>query len=191
MSKQSGFVLPFAAPGWAIYAMAAAAALGALWYAYTTIEGRGHARGQAEVRAEYALRDNKALSAALARVAALQAEKQAREQAHETRTAAIAADHKKEIENASAQRKRDIAAVDAGYRLRDPGRAGSSAECDRGAGATAQAATGQRDASAGAELSATASGFLFELVAIADDITRQLGAAQQVIREQIRACNGP
>ncbi len=186
MRRQRGQFLPT----WAIYALAAAAALGALWYAYTTIDGRGYDRGKAETVADYAGRDNQALQAALARVKTLQDEKDAAEREHEKRTAAIAADHKKEMANADNQRNRDVAAVHAGYRLRDR-YAGRTTHGDRDEGAEATAGAGQCDGGAGAELSEQATGFLFGLVNDADDIVRQLRAAQKVIVEQIRTCNGP
>lgn len=187
MKRQRGQFLPT----WAIYALAAAAALAALWYAYTTIDGRGYARGKSETTAAYAKRDNEALQAALARVKVLQDEKAAAERAHEKRLAAIAADHNKEMTDAKRQRDRDIAAVrDRTLRLRDPG-AVSTAQCDRSPGPATAAATGQRDGGTPGELSAAASGFLLDLVNDADDVARQLGAAQKVILEQIRTCNGP
>lgn len=185
MQQQRGQLLPT----WAIYALAAAAALGALWYAYTTIDGRGYSRGKSETEATYAQRDNQALQAALARVKQLQDEKAAAELAHEQRLAAIAADHNKEMANANRQRDRDIAAVRAGFRLRDPG-ARSAAQCPGGAGPASAAATGQRDGGAPGELSAEASGFLFGLANDADEVARQLGSAQKVIVELIRTCNG-
>jgi hypothetical protein len=126
----------------------------------------------------------------LARVKELQDQKAAAELAHEKRIEAIAADYDKEKINADRQRDIDIAAAVAGtIRLRDPGRAGGAAQCDRGAGPAAAAATGQRDAGPGAELSAEAAQFLLGEANRADAIVRQLGAAQAVIREQIRTCN--
>jgi hypothetical protein len=63
MKRERGFLLPFAFPTWAIYAVVIAAALGALWYAYSTIDGRGYTRGKAETDAAYKARDNQALQA--------------------------------------------------------------------------------------------------------------------------------
>lgn len=185
MRPARGFVF---AP-WMIYLAIGAAVLAALWMAYDTVDGRGFARGESQTKAKYAERDNKALQDALARVKQLQDEKAAAELAHEGRLAAIAADHKKEMANANAQRDRDVAAVRAGFRLRDPGARGST-QCDRSAGTTAAAAPGQRDGRAAGELSEAASGFLLGLVNDADDVARQLGRAQQVILEMIRTCNG-
>lgn len=185
MRRSRGFVF---AP-WMIYLAIGAAVLAALWMAYNTVDGRGYTRGKSETEATYAQRDNQALQAALARVKQLQDEKAAAERAHEGRLAAIAADHNKEMANANVQRDRDVAAVRAGFRLRDPGARGTT-QCPGGTGPAAAAATGQRDGGAAGELSAEATGFLFGLVNDADDVTRQLHAAQKVIIEQIRACNG-
>lgn len=186
MKRQRGFVF---AP-WMIYIVMAGVALAALYAIYNTIDGRGYDRGKTETAAAYAKRDNQALTDALARVKVLQDEKAAAELAHEQRLAAISSDHKQEMANANAQRKRDIDAVHAGYRLRDPGARGTT-QRDRSAGPAAAAATGQCDGRPAGELSAEASGFLFQLANDADEVARQLGAAQKVIREQIRACNGP
>lgn len=84
MRRQGGFLLPAFGP-WLIYAGLAAAALAALWWAYSTIDGRGYGRGVAETTADYAKRDNQALRDALARVAQLQAEIRGREREHEAR----------------------------------------------------------------------------------------------------------
>jgi hypothetical protein len=186
MKRERGFVF---AP-WMIYLAIGAAVLAALWMAYNTVDGRGYTRGKSETEATYAKRDNLALQAALAKVKELQDKARAAEVAHEGRIAAIAENHKKEMADANRQRDRDVAAVRDGFRLRDPGARGTT-QCDRSAGPTAAAATGQRDGGAPGELSAEASGFLFGLANDADDVVRQLGAAQQVIIEQIRACNGP
>jgi hypothetical protein len=185
MRRSRGFVF---AP-WMIYLAIGAAVLAALWLVYTTIDGRGYDRGKSETIADYAKRDNQALQAALDRVKELQDEKAAAELAHEKRLAAIAEDHKKELTNADIQRRRDVDAVHAGYRLRDPG-ARSTTQCDRGTGSASAAATGQRDGGAPGELSAEATGFLLGFANDADEVARQLGAGQKVILEQIRACNG-
>lgn len=188
MNRQRGFALPT----WAIYALAAAAALGALWYAYTTIDGRGYARGKAETESRYQTRDNKALQDALARVQALQAEVRAREAQHQAAIDQIEAKRKQEAQDAKRQRDRDVAAArDGALKLRDPGAAAGTAHCDRSPGpAPGTAAAGSDDRAPG-ELSGAAAEFLLSLVHDADDVARQLGAAQQVIRAQIRACNGP
>lgn len=192
MNRQRGFVLPFPVPTRVIYLILAAAALGALWYAYSTIDGRGYDRGKSETEAAYTQRDNQALRAALTRVQQLQAEVQAREQTHAAEIEGLRAQHLKETAHANRQHLADLAAVRAGtLKLRDPGPAAGAAGCDRGAAAAAAGAAGGSDAAARGELSAEAAGFLLSLVHDADAVTRQLSSAQQVIRAQIKACNGP
>jgi hypothetical protein len=192
MRRERGFVLPFAVPTWLIYVAVLAAALGALWYAYTTIDGRGYTRGKSETEAAFVKRDNKALQDALAKVEQLQAEVQAREQAHADRLEQIRTQQRKEAADAKRQHDADLAAVRAGtLRLRDPGSPGSAAQCDHRPAPAPGAAAGQRDGAPATELSAEASGFLLQLMLDADAVTRQLGDAQDVIRAQIKACNGP
>lgn len=192
ISRQRGFLLPFAFPAWAIYAVVIAAALGALWYAYSTIDGRGYARGKAEIDAAYKDRDNQALRDALAKVAQLQAEVQAREQAHEQALDQIRNKQRKEAADAKRQHEADLAAVRAGtLRLRDPGRAAGAAQCDRGPEAAAAGTAVRGDGTPAGGLSDAAAEFLLQLVHDADRNTRQLGDAQQVIRAQIEACNAP
>jgi len=188
---QRGFLLPFAFPTWAIYAVVIAAALGALWYAYSTIDGRGFDRGKAQTESAYKDRDNQALQDALARVAQLQAEVQAREQAHQQALDEIRNKQRKEAADAKRQHDADLAAVRAGtLRLRDPGRPAGTAHCDRGPEAATGSTAGVSDGAAPGGLSEEATGFLLQLVHDADRNTRQLADAQAVINEQRRACNG-
>jgi hypothetical protein len=185
-------VLPFGVPTWAIYFILAAAALGALWYAYDTVDGRGFDRGRSWAEKAYAERDNKALREALARVQQLQAEVQAREQTHSEALGRIQHRHHQETAHANRQHQADLAAVRAGtLKLRDPGSATGPACGDRGAAAAAAVAAGGSDAAPRAELSGATAEFLLALTSDADAVTRQLTSAQQVIRAQIEACNGP
>ena len=184
---QRGFLLPT----WAIYALAAAAALGALWWAASALDARGYARGKAETTAAYAQRDNAALQAALARVAELQAEVQAREHTHAAALGQIRDRNQRETAHAQSQHEADLAALRAGtLRLRDPGAAAGPACSDRSPAPAPAGTAGGGDAAPRAELSPAAAGFLLSLMREADAVTRQLGDAQDVIRAQIRACNG-
>lgn len=188
---QRGVWLPPVFPTWAIYAVAAAAALAALWYAYSTIDGRGYDRGKAETESAYKDRDNKALKDALAKVAALQADVRAREAAHEKALEEIRTKQRKEAADAKRQHDADLAAVRAGtLRLRDPGRATSTAQCDRGPEAATGGTAGGGNGETAGGLSREASEFLLSLVHDADRNARQLADAQAVIEEQRKACNG-
>lgn len=187
MKRQEGFALPT----WAIYALAAAAALGALWWAYDTVDGRGYARGKSEVEANYAERDNKALKDALDRVQVLQAEIRAREASHQAAVASLSEKHQQEKAHAKRQHDRDLAAVRAGtLKLRDPGATATAAQCDRSPERPPAATAGGDHAATGSELSGAASEFLLSLMHEADGVVRQLTAAQGLIREQVKTCNG-
>jgi len=190
MKRERGFLLPFAFPTWAIYAVVLAAALGALWYAYSTIDGRGYARGKSETVAEYAKRDNQALRDSLAKVATLEADARDRTMAHETELDKIRKKTRQETANAKRQHDADLVAVRAGtLQLRDPGHPAGT-QCDQRAGPAPSATAGLGDGAAAGGLSEEAAGFLLQLVHDADRNTRQLTDAQQVIEAQRRTCNG-
>lgn len=191
MKRQRGFAGPFTFPTWLIYAVVIAAALGALWYAYTTVDGRGYDRGKAETVASYQARDNKALQEALTKVAALEAEARAQAAAHEIELDKIRRKNRKETEDAKRQHDTDLAAVRAGtLQLRDPGSTGRT-QCDHSPAGTPGATAGRGDGASAGGLSDEAAGFLLQLVHDADRNTRQLADAQAVIEAQRRTCNGP
>lgn len=181
-NSQRGFV-------WWAYALAAAGSLAAIYLAYNTIDGRGYDRGKSETESTYKTRDNAALTQAIATVQRLQKERATQELAHQSRLAEINEAHQKDKADAQKIHARNLAAARAGtLKLRDPGATAYAANSDRSPAAAPAAAVTGGDAAQGRELSGTSADFLLGLTAEADEITRQLGLAQQIIVEQRRAC---
>lgn len=120
-----------------------------------------------------------------ARIQKLQQSARQQEARHAQALMAISAAYQKELTDAEARRKRDIASIRAGtLRLRDP-YAPAQPDCGSPPGQTPPAAGG-RDGAQGAGLSEEAAEFLYELAGDADNITRQLTACQGVILQDRR-----
>ena len=164
-----------------LYLLAAAAALGALWWLYATIDGRGHARGVAETEKDYAKRDNEALRTAIATRDRLQREKDALEAKNAQLVTAASANYQKGLTDGKAELDAALARARGGQRLRDAG-ARCPAVGDRDATGAARAGAGGRDGPQGADLSDAAAEFLLRLAGEADDVVRQLAACQAVVR---------
>ena len=172
----------FGLSGPLLYLIAGIAFLAALAGLYGLIDHRGYTRGAAEVTAAVEARDNKALAEANKRIQALQEAARAQEQAKAAQVVAISTHYQKEISDAKVRNALLDADVRAGrLRLRDPG-AASTAVCDRGQTSETAASPGRSDGPTGGQLSAASSGFLLALTGEADDVTRQLGACQSLIR---------
>ncbi len=156
------------------------------------VDAKAYARGVKETEATYAQRDNAALKVANARIAELTDAVRAAEQEGQRKLDLIAQQREKDRLNAKAQRDRDVAAARAGTLvLRDPGQ--SNTACapagDRSSPAEAGASAGSGDGRAKTGLSGEAAEFLLTLTDDADDIARQLAAAQQVIAQDRLTCN--
>lgn len=158
-------------------------AAGSLWLA--SLVGVGmwqYHDGAGDVAADWEAAENEELRAALAEVARLQAEATAKERAHSEALSAIDKGYQDELKNANDSHRRVLDRLRAGeLRLRDQ-YAAASTNCPGAAGGDA-APAGQRDGEAGTELSGEASRFLLDLTNEADDVARQLAAAQAVIEE--------
>lgn len=152
---------------------------GSLLYAY---ENGGDARETA-IRAEVLQRDNRALSRANAEIQALQESARAQEAKKAQAIADISNQHQKEIRDAESRRRADVDAARRGSLvLRDPS-ASSAAVCGPSEPAQVAASTGQRDDRETGQLSGQATEFLLNLVNEADEVVRQLTAAQDIIRK--------
>lgn len=117
----------------------------------------------------------------------LNREARAKEAEHATELAALGDRYAKDVDALDARRRRDLVDARAGaLRLRDPAARAPACPGAPAAPATAPAAG---DAPAPGELSGPAASFLLELANDADAVARQLAAAQDVIRAQVRACN--
>jgi prophage endopeptidase len=140
-----------------------------------------HQDGVTVTTEKYERRDNLALSKANNRITELEQQYRAEEQAHAVRMSSIADTYEKELKNANDKTTALIAAARTGtFRLRDP----QAARLPTLGSHPAQTAAGpgRSDGQAGAELSGTTVEFLISLTGEADDITRQLGACQAVVR---------
>lgn len=105
---------------------------------------------------------------------------------HAEAIAAISTHYQTELKNAQAQRVADRAAVQRGaLRLSDPG--ATDFACLARANRAGTSPSGRDDRAPG-QLSDAAAEFLLELVADADDVARQLTAAQAVIVEDRKLC---
>jgi len=162
------------------------AALAAAGYgAYATIDGRGYRRGAAETEASWQAREIRQQAAAEKERKRIEDDYRARERAWSSFHQKIAEDYQKEVEDARKTKERDVAAARSGaLRLRDRTASCASAglQPDRGQPPGATSAAPVRDVHAGSELSGEASAFLLGLVDEADEVARQLGACQALIR---------
>jgi hypothetical protein len=136
--------------------------------------------GHTAERVEWQARDNEQLRLANERIVTLQDAARATERLHATRLATVSTTYQKELQNAKAQRERDVAAARAGaIRLQytpDSERPGGS---EAGAVTTG---TGRCDGSARGELPRETTADLLALVDDADEVVRQLTACQAVVR---------
>ena len=103
------------------------------------------------------------------------------EQLHMAQLTCISSAYQQEISNVQTQHAKDVAAVRAGYRLRDTGGSATVQPCPD-PGAQAAPSPGGRDGAAGCELSGQVTGDLYALADDADATVKQLSACQQVVR---------
>ena len=140
----------------------------------------GRKTGAQSERTAWQTKDNAELAAANAKILQMEATARASEQAHAQAQADISTTYQKELQNAQAQRQKDVAAARSGaLRLRDPG-AITQQTCGGAAGQAATGASG-RDGPADPGLSPSATEFLLTQADRSDAIVRQLGACQAVI----------
>ena len=172
--------------------VAIVAVLGALWWIYSGIDERGYQRGKSETETTYAKRDNKQLVDAQQKILDLQADIRTRESKGDADQAAISATYQEQLSHAHAETDRLVDAVRRGdVRLRDPGaNVAACAGGGDGGRTTVAGAAGGRDGPAGGELSREAAEFLLSEAGRADAIVRQLAAAQAVILNDRKICNG-
>lgn len=161
--------------GWQIIAIivGVVATLGATFYL-------GDSYGVARANSKWQTRENTELTAKNDKILELTAKARAREKANAEALNDISLRNQQELRNAKAQYDRDVAAVRAGaLRLRDAAARQASGGSTPGA---AGAGASGRDGGAGTELSREATEFLLGEAARADEITRQLGQCQDVVR---------
>jgi hypothetical protein len=187
------------ATGW-LYLAGAIALLLAIAFAVkawdgfiTGVEKRGYDRGVSETTASFEKRDNAQLvkvivekDRAVARAAEIEGAKRKAD-------LAAVARYKQGVEDGKLETERNIAAVrDGSLGLRDPGaRAGAARDCQAGAGKAPGPAARSDGAAGGEFLSAAAGVFLLEEASRADEVVKQLTAAQAIILSDRTLCNAP
>jgi hypothetical protein len=193
MNRQSGFVIAT----W-MYVVGAIAILGLLsGMAYMVksyldgVDKKAFDRGIAEEKARWQGRESKELADANLKISSLNDAYREREAAFALEINGLAAKHEEGKRNAKAIHDRDVAAVRAGFRLRDNAR--SAAPCEGsggGAAPTAVAATGKPDGAGGGELSEEATGFLLSEANRADAVVETLGKLQDLALSYWKECSG-
>ncbi|MCR4304978.1 MAG: lysis protein [Gallionella sp.] len=185
------------APVWlymagAIAVMLALAGLVKVWSNYTTsLDKRGYDRGTLEATARYQARDNAQLQAVVVaqRAAEIRA---AKAEADAAKAQSVASsNYAKGVQDGKNRLAAFIADSRSGaIKLRDPGQNGTGPACGNqtGKAETAGSAPGSNGDTQG-RLSGQASEFLFSLANEADEIVRQLIAAQAVIVSDRVLCN--
>jgi hypothetical protein len=180
------------------YLLGAAAVLGlalGLWMAVDAnlVTSAGMAKGVAQGHRErddaYAKRDDRAKRDAEAELKRLRDTIAVLEDRHNEAVALAGANYDKGVADGRKDLDAAVARVRAGHRLRDPGRRPAPCPADggKGSGAAPGITAGVGDAATDPQLSAEASEFLLQLAGEADEIARQLGGAQAVMRACYKA----
>lgn len=158
------------------------------------VDTKAFNRGMSEAEAAYVKRDNEALAAATKHIKDLQAKVRASEARAAADVATIDNKYQEELTNARHKAERDVADARSGaLKLRDRWRSEAracAANSDRSADASTTGASGSNNEKAGTELSREATEFLLREANRADEITKQLGAAQELILEYVETVNG-
>ncbi|MBI5438965.1 MAG: lysis protein [Nitrosomonadales bacterium] len=137
--------------------------------------------GEKAERAAWLARETTDLRSANAKIKSL--EEKYRQQEHDAADAiaVISYNYQKELQHVKTEKERVIAGLRGGaFRLRIP--VAASVQACRGIASEAPASTGGRDGGARAELSVEASEFLVGLASEADEVTKQLGRCQDIIK---------
>lgn len=164
-------------------------AAGILWVA--SLAGVGwwqNAAGHTAERVEWQDRENKELREANAKIVALTEAERRKDGDHAQALVDISTAYQKDLAHEKDKRARDVAAARAGTLVLRYDTAGLEADrCSRPAPGTGP---GGRDGAASGQLPPAVAADLLGLVDDADDVARQLAAAQQVIVEDRRRCSG-
>ena len=166
-----------------------------VWNGYTDrLDKQGYDRGVAETTGAFQKRDNAQLQAALAAKTAAEDRAAQLEAVAATAQSNATKAYSKGVKDGQAKTATLVAAARAGaLQLRDPGN--QTGACPTGGGQTGEGqAAGSPsggDGAQGAVLSGSASQFLLELTGEADEVAKQLAAAQAVIISDRELCNAP
>ena len=138
-------------------------------------------RGEQAERAVWLARETTELRSANAKIKSLEEKYRQQERDAADAIAVISSQYQKDLNHVKTEKDRVIAGLRGGaFRLRIP--VAASVQACGGAASEAPASTGGRDGDARAELSIEASEFLVGLASEADEVTKQLGRCQDIIK---------
>jgi len=137
--------------------------------------------GEKAERAAWLARETTELRSANAKIKSLEEKYRQQERDAADAIAVISSQYQKDLNHVKTEKDRVIAGLRGGaFRLRIP--VAASVQACGGAASEAPASTGGRDGDARAELSIEASEFLVGLASEADEVTKQLGRCQDIIK---------
>lgn len=139
----------------------------------------GRHDGAALEIARWEKRDNDELRRVNAELDAAHRKLRDQEHAAADRLQQVSGEYQRELTDVREQTRSRLAAVAAGFRLRDP--AAAAAVCPGGVPGVAAGAGGRNGAAPG-DLSGEATAFLLQLAGEADEVAKQLKACQDVVR---------
>lgn len=182
--RQGGFLLPTPL----LYLLAGIALVAALGGLYALVDGRGYQRGKTETEAAWQAREAKQNAAYAVELKRMSENALAATQKGASDTARTVEKLTKENQIAQANRETDLLAIrSGGIVFRDPG---NTAGCTASGSASGSvAADPARDQPAtGGQLSAIATEFLYREASRADEVVRQLRAAQALLVSDREVC---
>lgn len=138
--------------------------------------------GHVAERVDWQKKDNQELAAANAKIVELTQQVRATEHNHATQLADISTKYEEKLQNANAQKGKDIAAARAGT-LRLHYTAPTAQTADIGAASSVAAAPGGCNGATAGELPPEITANLYALADDADTIVVQLGACQDIVRQ--------
>lgn len=145
--------------------------------------------GKQAERSAWLARENTQLVAANAKIKQLQEQYRQQEQDAADAIVVISKNYQEDLKHVKADKDRVIAGLRGGaFRLRIP--VAAPVPTLGSAAAEVAAATGRRDAEARAELSVEASEFLVGLASESDEVVKQLGRCQDIIKADRRIGEG-
>lgn len=172
--------------------VAAIAAAVVAWDGFIAgLDQRGYERGVEATESAYRKRDNQALRVAQAAQQAAETRLEALEQKSVSDLAKVATDYEGDLAHERGEKNRALDQLRSGALvLRDPGAPSGpgTADCRGGRPAEAGTGAGERDGAAPGQLSRESSAFLLELAGEADELAKQLAAAQAVILRDREVC---
>lgn len=167
-------------PSW-LKGLAALLLVMAAVYAIYAYGQQQFGRGEKAERATWLARETTELRSANAKIKSLEEKYRQQERDAADAIAVISSQYQKDLNHVKTEKDRVIAGLRGGaFRLRIP--VATSVQACGGAASEVAAPTGGRDGGTRAELSGEASEFLVGLTSEADEVTKQLGRCQDIIK---------